>query len=53
MRQLEDEPGLGDLLHPVPDGRGERAEPQDPEIAVVEGGKGPPEDRLQQTPFIL
>ena len=43
--QLEDQPGLRDLLHPVADGRGEGAEPQDAEVAVVEGGKGAADER--------
>ena len=45
--QLEDEPRLGHLLHPVPDRRGESPEPQDAEIAVVERGEGPADDGVQ------
>ena len=44
--QLEDEPRLGDLLHPVADGRGEGAEPQHAEIAVVKGGERAADDGM-------
>ena len=44
--QLEDEPRLGDLLHPVADRGGEGAEPQDAEVAVVKGGERAADDGI-------
>ena len=37
VRQLKDEPGLGDLLHPCPDERDELAAEEEPVVAVTEG----------------
>ncbi len=39
------QPVLRDLLHPRPDGRGERAEPQDAEVAVGERRQGTLQER--------
>ncbi len=46
--EVEHEPALRDLLHPGADGRGEGAEPEHPEIAVRERGKGALEGRGPQ-----
>ena len=46
FRQVEDQPALGDLLHPRPDGGGERAEPQDAKVAIAEGGQGALQERV-------
>jgi hypothetical protein len=43
-RQREDQPALGDRLHPGPNAGGKGAEPEHPEIAVGEGGGDTPED---------
>ena len=37
VRQLEDEPRLGDLLHPRPDERDQLAGEEEPVVAVAEG----------------
>ena len=44
FREVEDQPALRDLLHPRADRRGERAEPQHPEIAIGESGQGALQD---------
>jgi hypothetical protein len=46
LRELEDEPRLRNLLHPVADGRGEGAEPEDAKVAVFERGEGAIEQTL-------
>ena len=43
--QLEDEPGLGDLLHPRPDERDELADEEQPVVAVAEGADAVEADR--------
>ena len=49
LGQIEDQPGLRDLLHPVADRRGEGAEPQDAEVAVVKGGEGATDDGIERS----
>jgi len=46
LGEVEHQPALRDLLHPRPDRRRERAEPEDPEVAVREGGERSLEERL-------
>ena len=40
LGQIEDEPRLRDLLHPVANGGGEGPEPEDAEVPVGKGGEG-------------
>ena len=40
FRQVEDQPRLSDLLHPISDSGGEGYKPQNAKVAVGEGGKG-------------
>ena len=46
VRQLEHEPRLRDLLHPVANGRGKGPEPEDAKVPVVKGGEGAADDGI-------